>query len=156
MQKKVKTAAFSGASASSASTININVGGYIPLGDRGGQRRINTPALSPANKPLTITFSSSPPSSPGTRLSSNLPPCDYPTIDAALRELHNSVPYYNLPQYASALSHHGITTVEDVRNVSDETLVKAGLPPVVLDMFRRHAAGLVLMSEGHGVSAPRD
>ena len=148
----MKTTTFSGASASSSSTININVANYIPLGDRGGQRRIN---MSPADsdRPLSITL----PSSPVTKSSSNpqTPPADYPAISVALDELHESFPIYDLPQYASALSNHGVVTVDNIRNADDEALVQSGLPPVVVDMVRQRAMILAMSAEGQAVSAPR-
>jgi hypothetical protein len=156
MPKKAKTTALSSASALSSSTVNINISNPIPLSDRAGQHHINTPIVSPADKPLAIKLPTSPTSSSNVT-SSPIPatPPDYPTINVVLEDLHNAFPYFNLPQYFSAFRDFGMVTVEDVRNVSNDDLVKTGLPLVVLDYFREHAECLALGAEGYGVSAPR-
>jgi hypothetical protein len=73
----------------------------------------------------------------------------------ALDELHESFPIYDLPQYASALSNHGVVTVDNIRNADDEALVQSGLPPVVVGMVRQRAMILAMSVEGQAVSAPR-
>ena len=157
MPKKAKTTALSSASALSSSTVNINISNPIPLSDRAGQRHINTPIMSPADKPLAIKYLPTSPTSSSNVTSSPIPatPPDYPTINIVLEDLHNAFPSFNLPQYFSAFRDFGMVTVEDVRNVSDDNLVKTGLPLFVLDHFREHAERLALGAEGYGVSAPR-
>lgn len=144
-QKRIKSSTSSGAMASASSAININVANYIPLGDRHGQHRINAPcAIEPPLSPTPDLFLNPP-----------TPPCDYPSINGVLDELHAVLPYYDLPQYAVSLSNHGIATVDKIRTVGDEKLVEAGLPPAVVELFRDGAMRMTLAAEGYGVSAPR-
>jgi len=155
--KKFKVSTSSNALAALSTIVNINIANVTPLSDRGGQRHMNT-ISSPDNldsPPLSITAKS--PEADSTR-NSETPPAgiDYFEVDMALRELHNAFPFYNLPEYATALSNLGIVTVDNIRTASDKTLIEdVGLPSVVIPLIRDRARVLALIAEGHGVSCPR-
>jgi hypothetical protein len=139
---------------SSASTIDIT--NHIPLSDLGGHRRINIPDI-PASPTADEELTSYPhtSSSPVTHPSPIQNDTHYPPVIDVLQELHQIFPTLDLLHFASALSDHGIATVDDVRNANNDLFVAIGMPAFILDTFNDCALRIAACAEGHAVSAPR-
>jgi hypothetical protein len=139
---------------SSASTIDI--ANHIPLNDIGGHRSINIPDIlaSPTADEQLASYShtlSSPASHPSP-IQHNI---HYPPVIDVLQELHQIFPALDLPHFASALSDHGVATVDDVRYASNDLFVAIGMPAFILDTFNDGAFRMAACAEGCAVSAPR-
>ena len=139
---------------SSASTIDI--ANRIPLNDLGGHRRINIPDIpaSPAADEQLTSYphTSSSPAGDPSPVQNNI---HYPPVIDVLQELHQIFPTLDLPHMASALSDHGVATVDDVRYASNDLFVAISMPAFILDTFNDCALRIAACAEGHAVSTPQ-
>jgi hypothetical protein len=107
--KKAKTVTSSAASSSLSSAIQINIANHVPLNGLVGHCHINAPTLPATNERLQLTDYSHTSISPVRE-----PTVKYLSVRNVLQQLHETFPAYNLPQYGTALSDHGIVNVDDV------------------------------------------
>jgi hypothetical protein len=77
----------------------------------------------------------------------NPPNVDYPATRDILEELHSAMPGLNMPQYGTALAHHSIQTVNDIRSAANDIYAAIGMPEGVCGILRGYAMAMALSAE---------
>jgi hypothetical protein len=140
---KINTAASSTATSSSSASIQINIANYMPPREVGRHGCVNIPAAF-GQRHLIDNIQIQHPASDDPQ---NPPNVDYPATRDILEELHSAMPGLNMPQYGTALAHHGIQTVNDIRSAANNIYAAIGMPEGVCRILRGYAMAMALSAE---------